>query len=184
MGITGLLGDLSPTVPRGDCPAVEVQLIFSHLLPVMTVFQESAVALAGGGEPSMQGNLEENSPAGHLFLPFCSQLLVHLTSPGSPNKPQCAAAAGAKAMTSPCWRLCFHCLSRGCWLYRGTWNPLCLCVPLNFQRNQACWEVPISLFPERILSDLEDFVQIPPFLKGMRIYQITNQTKKAIRTQV
>lgn len=121
-----LLGDLSPIVPRGDCPAVEVQLIFSHLLLVMAVFQESAVALASGGEPSMQGNLEENSPAGHLFLPFCSQLLVHLISPGSPSKPQCVAAAGAPAdsMTSPCQRLCSHCLSRGRWLYRGTWNPL------------------------------------------------------------
>lgn len=57
-----------------------------NFFPLMIVFQESAVALAGGREPSLQGNLEENSPAGRLLLSFCSQLLVHLTSADSPSK--------------------------------------------------------------------------------------------------
>lgn len=57
----------------------------ADFLPLMLPFQESAVALAGGGEPSLQWNMEENSPAGHLLLSFCSQLLVHLT-PDSPSK--------------------------------------------------------------------------------------------------
>lgn len=58
-------------------PAAAVQ--HGDFLPLMLVFQESAVALASSREPSMQGNLEENSPAGRLLLSFCSQLLVHLT---------------------------------------------------------------------------------------------------------
>lgn len=119
----------------------------------MTAFQESAVALAGGGEPSMQGNLEENSPTGHLFLPFCSQFLVHLTSPGSPSKPQCAAAAEPQPEQGLLRGRAFVQAGQG-----HLESSVCVCVLLSFQGNQAgnCQSL---FFPERILSDLDDFLQ-------------------------
>lgn len=55
-------------------------------------------------------------------------------------------------------------LSRGCRLYWDILNPLCPCVLLNFQRNQAGCEVPISCcpsVPERGLSDLMTSCKFP-----------------------
>ncbi|KAK2520891.1 somatomedin-B and thrombospondin type-1 domain-containing protein, partial [Columba guinea] len=60
---------------HGDGSGSKNTLTFS----LFRLFQGSAVALAGGREPSMPGDLEENPPAGHLLLSFRSQLLVHLT---------------------------------------------------------------------------------------------------------
>lgn len=63
-------------------------------------------------------------------------------------------------------------------------SSLSVCAP-QFPKQSGCLgSADLFFSPERILSDLDDFLQIPPFLKGVRIYQITNQTKKAIRTQV
>lgn len=131
--------------------------------------RESAVALAGSGEPSMQWNMEENSPAGHLLLSFCSQLLVHLT-PDSPSKRALrwliwhkhavAVVTTTKTVTSPQQRLC--CLlssllsalghaecctqfpKKSGWLWSSS---LCISIPVA----TSAWQRPF--WPPWLLSD-------------------------------
>lgn len=121
---------MEPCCTCGDCPAVEVQLPFSHLLPAMTVSGISCCTgrrwgTLGAGEPGGEFASWTLVPA-LLFTVSCSSDLSW--------QPQqaavCSSRAPAKARTSPCQRLC---------LSRGTRNPLC--VLLHFQGHQPGWEV-------------------------------------------
>lgn len=129
------------------------------------------------------GTIDAREPGGEFASWTLAPALLFTASCSSDFSWQSQQAL-AKAMTSPCQRLCFHCLSRGTGC-TGAPEILSVCVCSSISREiRLAGKYQSLFFSERILSDLDDFLQIPPFLKGMRICQITNQTKKAIGIQV
>lgn len=114
-----LLGDLSPVVPRGDCPAGEVQLIFSHFNDCV-----SGISCCTGRR---WGTIDAREPGGEfanwtlvpalLFTVSCSSDL----SWQSQQAPVCGSSrAPARAGAAPWQSLCAG--------WAGPPGILCVCV--------------------------------------------------------